>query len=108
MEGGQLGLHQLAGKRGKVRGHAHHGSMRAVRGRERVVDVEIAQRGQPARESGIVRLVLLVIADVFEQEDLARLQPVHGLDRRLADAVFGELDFPAHPLPEMTRHGLER
>jgi len=51
--------------------HAFGGSVRAVRGAECVVDVNIAQRGQFLGEFGIVLLLLRMEAQVFQQQHLA-------------------------------------
>ena len=60
-------LHQepCQGRR-KVLGDAHGRSVRAVRGAERVIDVQIGERGEPARESLLIFLFLRMKAKVFE------------------------------------------
>ena len=57
---------------------------------ESVVDEQVTERGEPAREGRVVRLVLFMKAHVFEKEQLARLKAVDRSDRRFADAVLGE------------------
>ena len=69
--------------------------MRAVRGREGVVDVEIAERRHRLGELGIVLLLAAVEARVLEHADVARQ---HGRDRPLrlrALAILDEADRPA-------------
>ena len=46
--------------------------MRAVRGAERVVDVDVGQRRQALREAGVVLLFFRMEAQVLEQHDAAR------------------------------------
>ena len=65
--------------------HALGGSVGAMRGTERVVDVEVAQRGEFLGERGIVLLFLGMEAEVFEQQDFAGLR-LHGFDFR-PDAI---------------------
>src|SRR5690349_20513960 len=48
--------------------------MGAVRSTEGIIDIEIAERGQLLRKGWIVLLFLRVEAQVFQQQDLARLQ----------------------------------
>jgi hypothetical protein len=43
-----------------------------VRGAERVVHEDVGKRGELPGERGIVRLLLLVKAEVLEQDDVAR------------------------------------
>ena len=45
--------------------------VRPVRCAERVVDIEIGERGQRGRESGIVLLLLAVKAEVLEKHQAA-------------------------------------
>ena len=66
--------------------------MRAVRGREGVVDVDVAELGEFGDERRIVLLLALVEAGVFQAEDVAVLHRSHGLGRGFADAVVGEGD----------------
>ena len=48
--------------------------MGAVGGAERVVDENLCETGEILRESGIVRLLLRVVAGVFQKQNLTRLQ----------------------------------
>ena len=71
---------------------AFGGGVRAVRGRERVVDPDVAELGQFRDEGRIVLLFLFVEAGVLQAEDVAVLHRRDGLGRGLADAVVGEGD----------------
>ena len=64
---------------GTKRDHALGGGVRAVRGAERVVDVEVAQRGEFLGERRIVLLFLGMEAQILEQQDFAG-RGLHGLD----------------------------
>ena len=66
--------------------------VRAVRGPEGVVDVEIAELGQTPREGGIVALLFGMEAHVLEQQHVAVAQLRNGVVGFLADAVVGERD----------------
>ena len=82
--------------------------MRAVRGRERVVDPQIAQGGERGEELRIVVLLALVKAGILQTENVAG--PQRG-DRRLrlrADAVLREGDRPAEDLRHDGRNRPER
>ncbi len=64
----------------------------AVRDREGVVDIDIAEFGQRGGEAGVVRLLARVEAQVLQQRDPALRQAGDGRARRPADAVPGEAD----------------
>ncbi len=72
--------------------------MRAMRGAERVVHIDVAQRGQLLREAGIVLLFFRVEAQVLEQHDAARTMRCARRIRRRTDAVFGKRDRTAQQL----------
>ena len=78
-----------------------------MRGREGVVDEEVAERGQPPGELGIVLLLALVEAQVLQHGDLPRQQRRDRPLRRLADAVAGEGDGMAEQLAQLVRHRLQ-
>ena len=88
--------HQQPGRRFlDVMDDAFGRGMGAVRRAERVVDVDVGQRGELPGEGRIVLLFLGVEAQVLEQHHAAL---AGGIDRRLrllADAVVGELHRPA-------------
>ena len=68
-----LGGHQEPGGRlAHVMDDALGRRVRAMRGAERVVDVDVAERRECRRERGIVRLFLGVEAQILEQDDAAR------------------------------------
>jgi hypothetical protein len=61
----------------------HGRCVRAVRGAERIVHVDLAQRGELLREGGVVLLLLGVVTEVLEEQDLAVVQRRrHLLDLR--------------------------
>ena len=62
----QLLLHEQPGDGGQVRGHAHGRGVRAVRGAEGVIHVEIAQGGQSAGEGRVIGFLLGVEAQVLQ------------------------------------------
>ncbi len=66
--------------------------VRAVRGGERVVDVDVGEPGQLLGHDGIVLLLAGVEPGVFEHQDLAGLQLGDGFLGDRADAVVGEED----------------
>ena len=82
--------------------------MRAMRGPERIVDVDVGERGERFREAGVVLLLLRVEPQVLEQDDAAFAGLRDRLRRRLADAVFRERDGPPEQLRQPRRHGTER
>ena len=93
---------------GSMRAQRLGRSMRAVRGRERVVDVVIADTSQTPRERFVVALFLRMKAHVLEQQNIAVVQLGDGAFRRIADAVVGERDAHAETIGERPRHGPQR
>ena len=87
---------------------AFGGRMRAVRGRERVVDPDVAELGEFGNEGRIVLLFLFMEAGVLQAEDIAVLHRGHGLGRGLADAVLGEGDRLLDDLRQRFGDGLQR
>ena len=69
----ELGLHGAAGIGRQLVAEALGRGMGAVRGREGVVDPDVAELGQFGDEGGIVLFFLLVEAGVLEAEDVAVL-----------------------------------
>src|SRR5207245_10039798 len=63
-----------------------------VRGRARVVQVAVGERGQLAGEPGVVRVLLGVKSQIFEQEGLPRLERAGARERLRAHAVWYQLD----------------
>ena len=72
-----------------------------MRNAKRIVHSDIGERCELLCEGGIVFLLFLVIAQVLEQEDFARLQACRELLRLGADAVGCPLDLTAEELCEM-------
>ena len=79
--------------------------MRAVRGAEGVVHVHVAQLRQLLRKFGIVLLLFRVVAEILEQQHLARLGH-HRLHLR-SDAIRRHLHGPAQHLREALCHRLQ-
>ena len=89
----ELLIHEEAG--GGLRdevGDALGGGVGAVGAAEGVVDVEVAEAGELAREVGVVGLLFGMEAEVFEQEGLADFEVAGELGGDGADAVGGEGD----------------
>ncbi len=82
--------------------------MRAVRGRERIVDVDVGERGERARELGVVALLALVEAQVLEHRDVAGLQRGDHLIGLRADAVGCERHGLAEKSGQRLCHGAQR
>ena len=104
----QLGFHQLAREGGKVSGDSHDRSMRAVRGAEGVVHVQLPERRQPVCEFRVVRLLLGVKAHVLQQQNLAVLELGDGSSRRLADTVLCEMHLAVECARQVHRDGPQR
>ncbi len=88
--------------------HALRGRVRAVRGAEGVVDVQVAELGERASEALVVRLLSSEEARVLEKKDLARLELRRGLHRLVGVGAFHELDARLRERLEVPRDGLER
>src|SRR3954453_6170710 len=82
--------------------------MGAVRGRERVIDPDVAEFCELRDKGRIVLLFLFVEAGVFQTEDVAVLQRRHGLGCGLADTVVGEAYGLLHDFRQRLGDGLER
>jgi hypothetical protein len=104
----EFGLHGAPGIGGQLVSEAFGGRMRAVRGRERVVDPDVAELGEFGNEGRIVLLFLFMEAGVFQAQNIAVLHRSHGLGRGLADAVFGEGDRLHDDLRQRFGDGLQR
>jgi hypothetical protein len=68
--------------------HAFRRGVGAVRRAERVVDIDVGQRRQRAREYGVVFLLALLKAKIFQKQDFAGTQRRRKLPRVLADNVL--------------------
>ena len=88
--------------------HPRGRRVRAVRGAERVVDVDVAVRRERARERLVVRFFARVEAQVLEHRDLAVAQIGDDLARAVADGLVGERDVGVEQLGEPRRDRLER
>ena len=75
-----------------------------MRGREGVVDVDVAQHRELVDEARVVLLLFLVEAQVLQQQHFAGLQRAHRLLGERADAVLGE----GHRLAERLRQRLDQ
>ncbi len=105
----ELALHQKAGggRLEKAR-DAGDGRVRPVADREGVVDVARGETRQRLGEAGVVRLLLLVEAEVLEQKALSGLQGPGELHGERSDAVRRERDRLTQQLLEPEQHGLQR
>ena len=104
----ELGLHGAAGIGRQLVAEALGRGMRAVRGREGVVDPDVAELGQFRDEGRIVLFFFLVEAGVFQAQDVAILHRGDRLLRRLADAIIGERDRLLDHARQCRGDGLER
>ena len=85
--------------------HADGRRVRAMRGTERVVHIDVAKLRELLRKAGIVGLFFRVIAQVFQQQHFARLGQ-HGFHCR-PDAIRREFHRLAEKLlPELRGHRL--
>ncbi len=82
--------------------------MGAVRGREGVVDPDVAEFRQLRDEGRIVLLFLFVEAGVFQAQDVAILHRADRLGGGFADAIVGESHRLLDHLRERFRHRLQR
>ncbi len=104
----QLLLHREAGIGRQEMREALGRGVGAVRRREGVVDVEIAERRHLGRERRIVLLLAGVIAGVLHQDHPAGRQRVDRRPGGRADAVVGEGDRRAQQPGERPGHRLQR
>ena len=104
----ELGLHGAARIGGQLMAEAFGRGMGAVRDRKGVVDPDVAERGKRGDEAGIVLLLAVVEAGVFETEDVAVLHRGDGGLGRRADAVVGKADARRRLASEHSGDGLER
>ena len=90
----ELGLHGAAGIGGQFVAEAFGRGMRAMRGGEGVVDVDVAELRERRDEGRIVLFFFFVEARVLETENVAVLHRGDGLLGDFADAVLGKADRP--------------
>ena len=104
-------LDQVAADGRQIIGQIGGRSLRTVGGAERVVDVDVGQRGKRLGKGSTLGLVLggllLVEADILQQHDFARLQRSGQRLGAVADHVVGKLDLDSQQLGEAGRHRLE-
>ena len=104
----ELGFHR-ASRRGRDEMRDPFGrSMGAMGGRERVIDVDIAERGERFGKFRIVLLFARMKARVLQQQHVAVLQFRHGRLRDGPDAIFGECDGAAEHARECCGERLQR
>ena len=72
--------------------------MRAVRGTECVVHIEVAKKRQLLCESGIIAFFFLVETQVFQQKDVAILEIGNCLFGNWPDALISKSNFLAGKL----------
>ena len=106
----QLTLHQqtrraFAAALGHETRHAFRARVRAMCRAERVVHINIRDLRKLLRERRIVRLFLVVVAHVFQQQNAAGGQRVRRRLDLFADAVVHELHGLADHLGKFLRHG---
>ncbi len=78
-EGLELARHEKTRRCGmQDAGDPLRGGVSAMGGGEGVIHIDVGQGGEPAREAGIVGLLLGVKAQVLEQHHLARLEGGRG------------------------------
>ena len=102
-----LALHEQARVGGQDLRHAHRGGVGAVRRAEGVVDVDVAVAGQRRREAGVVGLLLVVEAEVLQEQQLTGLEAVDGIHGPDADGVTGGRHGPLEELGEVLGHGAQ-
>ena len=93
-----LALHQQPGVRRQQLGDPDGRGVRAMRGPERVVDVDVGIRRQRGGERRVVLLLLGMEAEVLEEEDLARAEALDGVLRADAERVAGDRHVAAEQL----------
>ena len=79
-----------------------------MRGRERVVDPEVAELGECGDEVGIVLLFALMEARILQTKNIARLHRADRSLRLVADAILGEGDWTADDLRGRCRDRSQR
>ena len=99
LERGDLALEQAPGRARQQVRHGLRGGVRAVRGPERVVDVDLGQRRVALRQAGIVLRLARLEADVLQHHEIA---VGHVVERG------GEHHLLAQQLGEPVRRGPQR
>ena len=91
----QFLLHQAAGISGQELCQRLGRGMRTVRRRKRIVHIDIGEFRKLGGKIRIVQFLAFVIAQVFEQHDVARLRRTDDLLRFGTDAVIGKRNIPS-------------
>ncbi len=104
----QFFLHEAPRSGGQQTRDALGRGVGAVRRREGVVHVDVAQRREGLGEARVVGFFLRVEAQVLQQGDAAGLQALRRRFRRRADAVRRETDLLAQDLRNLRHQGLQR
>ena len=105
----ELALHQQAGDGGvQERGDAGRGRVRAVRGAERVVHVEVAQRARTTWRARVVLLLAGKEARVLEQQHVAVGERLRRGERGVGVGLGAERHRLAEQLGEPRRDRRER
>ena len=109
----QFAFHQQAGGAlaaalGHDAGHAFGRGMRAMGRAERVVHINVGDLRQLLGKRRVVLLLLVVIADVLQQQHVAGLHRGHGLLDLLADAIVHERHRFAEQVGQFGRDRVQR
>ena len=88
--------------------HARGRGMRAMRGTERVVDVDVAVRSERTRHRLVVGFLARIPAQVLEHRDLTIAQVGDDLPRAVAYRLVGERDIDREQLGELRGDRFER
>ena len=91
-----------------TRGHAFGRGVGAMRRAKGVVDIKIGQLRQLLGEDGIVGLLLVVIADIFQQQNIARLQQRRRSFRPFRRRNRPQKRRPAEHVRELVGHRAKR
>ena len=108
LEGLQFGLQRASGIGRQNVPQTLGRGMRAMRGRERVVDPDVAELGERRDEGWIVFFLARIEARVLQADDVALLHRRHRALSGLADAVVDEFHRPLEDMGDLSGHRLER
>ena len=104
-----LALEQQPGHgRPQVLRDARRRRVRPVRRAERVVHVGVAERGELARQSGVVLRLAALPAGVLEQQHAAGIEPVHPTPHLRTDHLRRLVHGGVDQLAEALAHGRQR
>ena len=94
-QGFQFCLHRAAGIGRQQFGNAFRGTVGPVRSGEGIVDIDVAVGGERLGKFRIVLFLALVIAGVFQKQNIAVGHRPDGVSRCFTDAIFGKGDVAA-------------